>query len=201
MRALRNDERPADSGVTLVEMLVVMILLSIVGTLVVRATLDSHKLVRITNDQTEGLQDVRVASERLSRDLRDARSVLCNPTGTPAALAAADPNCLYHLQMWIDYNSDYVQQAAETVTWELKAGSHAGQYDMTRSVNGSSVTEARTIVTQLAFGYDLQPGATPPAPGAAHTTTVNVNMSYDSELSTGTTTKTVSFTGRLRNVS
>ena len=40
-----------------------------------------------------------------------------------------------------------------------------------------------------------------PAPGAAHTTQVIVGMGYDAVLNSGTVTKTVSFTGRLRNVS
>jgi len=190
-----------DRGLSLVEVLVVMLLLSVVGTLVLRATLDSHKVVRLTDDQTQGLADVRIAAERLGRDIRDARSVVCNPTGTPPALAAADPTCIYHLQLWVDYNSDYVQQADETVTWQLSTSSRPGQFDLVRTVNGSSVVQARTIVTQVAFSYDLQPGSTAPAPGAASPKLVNVNMTYDAVMSYGTTNKTVSFTGRLRNVS
>src|SRR5436305_908383 len=106
MRYLRSlRERRDDAGVTLVETLVAIILISVVSTIVTKAVVDSHKLVRITNDQTQGLTDVRIATERLSRDVRDARSVLCNPTGTPAALTG-DTSCTYHLQLWIDYNSD-----------------------------------------------------------------------------------------------
>ncbi|MGZ6793234.1 MAG: PulJ/GspJ family protein [Mycobacteriales bacterium] len=198
---LSRARRSGDQGVTLVETLIAMILFAIIGTVVTQAVLDTHKLVRATTDQTDGLTDVRVATERLVRDIRDARSVLCNPSGTPAALLP-DTSCTYHLQLWIDYNSDYVQQASETVTWNLRAGAKAGQYDLIRTVSGQpSVVEARTIVRNVAFGYDLLPGATAPAPGAAHTTTVNTNMFYDSVLRSGTSTKTVSVTARLRNVS
>lgn len=198
MQKLRERAR-GEAGTTLIEVLVTVILLGVVGTLVTRAVIDSHKLVRITNDQTQGLSDVRVATERLSRDLRDARSVLCNPSGTPAALLP-DTSCTYHLQLWIDYNSDYVQTPDETVTWNLRSGSSPGQYDLIRTVNGSTVVEARTIVRNVAFSYDLLPGSTPPAPGATHTTTVNVDMFYDAVTNSGTSTKTVSVTGRLRNV-
>lgn len=203
MRSVRIFRRLRDDrGVSLVEVLIVMILLAIVSTLITRAVIDSHKVVRIVEDQTQGLSDVRVASERLGRDIREARSVLCNPAGTPAALAAADPTCQYHLQLWIDYNSDYAQQSNETVTWSLDDSSRPGQFDMVRTVGAANgVVQARTIVVQVAFGYDVAPTATAPPPGAPHTSVVKVNMTYDSNLRSGTQTKTVSFTGRLRNVS
>ena len=201
MARLRRIRTTDDRGVTLVETLIVLVLVGIIGTITTRAVVDSHKVARITEDQTSGLSDVRIAAERLGRDIRDARSVVCNPTGTPAALAAADPTCIYHLQLWVDYNSDYVQQADETVTWQLATSSRPGQYDLIRTVNGAAKTQARTIVTQVAFGYDLQPGATAPAPGAASTKVVNVNMTYDAIKPYGTSNKSVSFTARLRNVS
>lgn len=202
MHRLFRHRPSADAGVSLVETLIVMLLLSIVGTLVTRAVIDTHQIVRLTDDQTQGLADVRIASERLGRDVRQARSVLCNPAGTDTALATADPNCLYHLQLWIDYNSDYAQQAAETVTWRLDPSVNVGQFDLVRAVgSGTGTVQSRVIVTQVAFGYDLQPGAVPPAPGSPHTSTVNVDMTYDAVRGSGTSNKTVSFTARLRNVS
>lgn len=202
MRHLRPRGATSDAGVTLVETLVVMVLLAIVGTLVTRAVMDTHQIVRLTDDQTQGLADVRIASERLGRDVREARSVLCNPAGTPSALASADPNCLYHLQLWIDYNADYAQQVEETVTWRLDPSGDPGHYDLVRAVGtGTGIVQSRTIVTQVAFAYDLQPGAVPPAPGAPHTTRVDVDMTYDAVRNSGTSNKTVSFTARLRNVS
>jgi len=202
MRHFHPRGRTGDAGVTLVEILIVMVLLSIVGTLVTRAVVDSHAIVRITDDQTQGLADVRIASERLGRDVREARSVLCNPAGTPAALAAADVNCDYHLQLWIDYNADYVQQSTETVTWRLDPNTVTGGFNLVRAVgSGTGVVQSRTIVTQVAFDYDLQPGAVPPAPSAPHATRVDVDMTYDAVGNSGTSDKTVSFTARLRNVS
>jgi prepilin-type N-terminal cleavage/methylation domain-containing protein len=203
MRSVHMSRRAhGDRGVTLVETLIVMILLAIVSTLVTRAVIDSHKVVRIVDDQTQGLADVRVASERLGRDIREARSVVCNPSGTPPALVTADPSCQYHLQLWIDYNSDYAQQTDETVTWSLDDSSRPGQYDLVRTVGSATgVVQARTIVVQVAFSYDVAPSPAAPPPGAPHTSVVRVNMTYDSNLRSGTQNKTVSFTGRLRNVS
>ncbi len=199
-RVARSTSPRGDRGVTLVETMVVMILLGVIGSIVLRAVIDSNKLVRITNDQTEGLADVRFATERLTRDVRDARSVLCNPSGTPLALTS-DTTCAYHLQLWIDNNSDYVQQSSETVTWNLRTSATAGHYDLVRTISGATaVVQARTIVQNVAFQYDVAPGSVAPAPGAAHTTTVNVNMFYDPVLGSGTSTKTVSVSARLRNV-
>ena len=196
----RRRSAAGEDGITLVETLAAMILFAVVGTIVAQAVLGSHKLVRITNDQTEGLADVRFATERLSRDVRASRSVLCNPVGTAAALLP-DTACAYHLQLWVDYNSDYKQQASETVTWNLRTSSTTGKYDLVRSIGtGTPVVQARTIVQNVAFTYDLTPGSAVGAPGSPQTSVVNVNMFYDAQLNSGTKTKTVSVTARLRNV-
>jgi prepilin-type N-terminal cleavage/methylation domain-containing protein len=201
MRRVREAlRRRGDEGMSLVEVLVVIMLLGIVGTITLRSVIDSGKLVRIVNDQSDGLADVRIALERVARDARDARSVLCNPAGTPAALLT-DTTCQYHLQLWIDYDSDYVKDTSEVVTWNLQPGSNSGQYDLVRRVqSGTTQVQARTIVSNVAFTYDLPPGATEPVPGDPHTTIVNVNMSYDALTNTGTRTRTVTASARLRNV-
>jgi prepilin-type N-terminal cleavage/methylation domain-containing protein len=197
-----------DDGLTLVELLITMVIMGVVGIIVTSAMVNQNKLFRSTEDQSAGLQDVRVASERLGRDIRDARAVLCNPAGTPAALAAADPTCRSHLQVWIDYNSDYKQQAAETVTWQLRlrvAGCTGSCfYDLVRSVgSATAIVEAHTIINILAFTYDVAPGATQPAPGASHAARVDTEMTYDARKASGDGTgqRTVLFSARLRNVS
>ena len=197
-----------DSGVTLVELSIAMVLMAVVGSLVAGAVVGTHRLVRTTDDQTQGLQDVRVAAERVVRDIRDSRAVLCNPTGTDAALAAADPNCTYHLQLWIDYNANYKLDSGETVTWRLRCADSSGtctsghsHYDFVRAVDGGNqMIEAHTIVEQVAFSYDYPPGATEPAAAAAHTSEVNVNMTYDALLQNGAGSKTTTFSARIRNV-
>lgn len=196
----------SDSGMTLVELSVTVLLMGVIAAFVGTAVVGTHKMFRIGDDQTRGLEQVKVANERLARDIRDARAVLCNPTGTDPALVAADPTCKYHLQLWADYNSDYVQQADETVTWQLQKvmvnGTWNNHYNLVRTVNGSSQVEASAIVQQVAFTYDLQPGATVPAPGATSTNLVNVDMTYDALYTDGDkSNRTTTFSARLRNVS
>jgi prepilin-type N-terminal cleavage/methylation domain-containing protein len=193
-----------DDGMTLPELLISMVLMGAVAAFVSGGLIGAHEIFRSTDDQTQGLQDARVAAERLGRDIRDARAVLCNPAGTPAALVTSDPTCQYHLQLWVDYNSNYKQEPAETVTWRLRLRSGGGPvyYDLVRAVGGATeIVQARTIIEQIAFTYDYPPGATQPPPGAAHATTVNTDMRYDAKRNTGTSSRTVTFSGRLRNVS
>jgi len=198
----RYRERRSEAGVTLVELSVTILLLGVVSLFVSGALIGAEKIFRVGDDQTRGLEQVKVGAERLSRDIRDARAVLCNPAGTPAALAASDPNCTFHLQLWVDYNSDYVQQASETVTWQLQPSSSPGHFNMVRTVNGSSMVEAGAMVRQVAFGYDIAPTSSTPPPGAQQTHVVNVNMTYDALYGSGkSSNRTVSFSDRLRNVS
>ena len=190
-----------DEGLTLVELMITMVIMGVVGIIVTSALVSQNKLFRSTEDQSAGLQDVRVASERLGRDIRDARAVLCNPAGTAAALLT-DTTCQSHLQVWIDYNSDYKQQADETVTWWLRPRGTTGFFDLVRSSGGATaIVEAHTIINNVAFSYDVAPGSTQPAPGATHTARVDTQMTYDSRLNGGTGTRTVLFSARLRNVS
>lgn len=186
----------SDHGFTIAEMSVAIALLSLLGSILAVGVLSTHKAVRITTDETQGLEDVRTASERLARDIRDARGVTVN-----------DPNPAYNasqsqLTVWIDYNSDYVQSADETITWQLmNAGD--GHFNMVRSVkSGGQVVEARTLVSNLAFTYCLASGACTSAPTSTNTDirSVSVDMTYDAVIGSATSSRHVTFQVRLRNV-
>jgi prepilin-type N-terminal cleavage/methylation domain-containing protein len=197
MSHLMNRLRREDRGVSLVELLITIILMGTVSMFVTGAVIDANKAVQVSNNETQGLSDVRIAIERLARDIRDARAVTCDG-------AAADPTCANHLQLWIDYDSNYVENdsTGERITWQLRPRV-SGQYDLVRTAsNGADRVEARTIVQNVAFSYDYPPGTTAPAPGTAHTTLVNVNMYYNAIRAASTpSTRTVSLSVRLRNVS
>lgn len=176
MRRFRRD----DAGVTLVELLVSMALIGVVGLLVTTATITTHRVVRHTDDESQGLSDAKVVSERLGRDLRDARGIA----------SGADA---HHLVLWIDFNSDYIQQSNETITWQLQPNaSSPGHYDVIRTVQGQTqVVEARTLISDIAFTY---------SPAAPATNLVTTSMTYDALLGQGATTRVVTFSTRLRNV-
>lgn len=175
-RSLRAD----DSGMTLVELLIGMILLSMVSALVAAAAVSASAQVRHTSNETQGLDDTKKVVERLGRDIRDARSV---------ALGAD----AHHLVLWIDYNSDYIQQPLETITWQLVADSTSpGHYDVVRSTGaGQSTVEATTLISNLAFTYDA---------AAPATRLVNTTMTYNPILNLTASSRQVTFSERLRNV-
>jgi prepilin-type N-terminal cleavage/methylation domain-containing protein len=177
---VKSFPRNGDDGVTLVELLVTMALMGVVALLVTAATISTHRVVRQTDDESQGLSDAKVVSERLSRDLRDARGIA----------AGADA---HHLVIWIDFNSDYIQQSNETISWQLQSNpGNNGHYDVIRTVQGQQeVVEARTLISDIAFSYS-------PAPPA--TNLVTTSMTYDAILGHGATTRTVTFSTRLRNV-
>src|SRR5690349_4976379 len=104
---MRLPHRGDDAGITLVETLVSMMILSIIGAIVLAATVSTHRTMRASDDDTRGQEDVAVVVDRLTRDIRDARGVVCDG-------AMSDPTCARHLQLWIDYNSDYKQDTSET---------------------------------------------------------------------------------------
>lgn len=185
---------------SLVELLVAMVLISILGAIVSAAVLMSHKQVRIADDEATGLSDTRVVIERLGRDIRVSRGV---------DAGATDAN----LVLWVDYNSDYVRSASaqpdEIVTWSV-VDQGTGQYNTLRSTAGGEVQlQARTLVSDLAFCYLSAPSDDPAdclttplsATDAASTRMVKVTLQYDSALNYGTNERTTSFAERIRNVS
>lgn len=200
MRTLRALLRH-DGGMSLVELLVTMVLLGFLGALVSAAVLISNKQVRISTDEAIGLADTRVVVERLGRDIRGSRGVDAGATSST-------------LSVWIDYNSDYVRNATaqpeEIITWSVVDNGSGTQFNTLRSTAGGAVqTQSRTLVNGLAFCYLAAPSTDPlaclPTPlsaaNAAITRLVTVTLRYDAALNYGTTSRTSSFTERIRNVS
>lgn len=190
-----------EAGTTLVEMLVVMIVLGVVGSVTTAALLSSHKQQRLVDDESQGLADVRVVVERLGRDIREARSIDAGATQSK-------------LVLWIDYNSDYVKdpvnQPAEIVTWQLAAQTTGTRYNVLRQTTPGDVrTEARTLVSNLSFKYASSPitatSTTYPATtglspsDASAVTNVSVDLQYDAIDGAGSS-RITTFSERLRNV-
>src|SRR5438067_11371440 len=111
MRLLRRLRH--DGGMTLVELMVSMLLMGIVGSLVTAGVVNVVNGLRHTDNENQGLSDVRNVAERIARDVRDARGVYSGATQS-------------QLQIWIDYNSDYrIENSTELVTWTVyQTGTH-----------------------------------------------------------------------------
>jgi type II secretory pathway pseudopilin PulG len=198
-----------DDGITLIELLVSMMLLSVVSAVVVTAVVSASRSLRRNENEAQGLSDVRVVTERLGRDIEQARGVSAPGTLAPGETRAQA--CSNRLTLWIDYNSDYIQTVDETVTWVLQGGSN-GHFDVHRIVGSlaapsSNVIEGRTLVSNVAFSYTPYDNATdkcPVLPSStnvpAPTSTVSTSIKYNARAASGGSDKTIDFTNRLRNV-
>ena len=188
---LRDDDR----GMTLVETLVAMLLTGILGGIILAATIATQQSLRTSDNEANGQTDVAFATNLLSRDIRNSRGVVCDG-------AAGDPSCASHLQLWIDGNSNYRKDSGETVTWELVAGADGVHRDLIRTTDaGGSQIAARTIVSEVAFAYDTQPGPNQPAPGQTTTRIVTTEMTYAAGMDTSDEkARVVTFETHLRNV-
>ena len=195
LQRLRND-----TGVTLIETLIVMLLLGVVGSLVTDAVVNSSRNLTHVDDENTGLQDAKVILERMGRDLRDARGIVCDGgLADPAVATSGDPLCRAHLQMWVDSNSDYARQESEVITWRLKGNTDGVHYDVIRTVGSGllgnvavSREEASTLIVNIAFDYD-----TSTQPNDAQV--VHIGMNYDAIVGRGTGFRKVAFSVRLRN--
>ena len=197
VRTVRRDG--ADRGLTLVELLVVMVILGVVGSITSAALLVTHKEQRLTNDESQGLEDVKTVVERLGRDIRQARSIDAGATSSK-------------LVLWIDYNSDYIRdpvnQPGEIVTWQLQTqGGGSNHYNVLRQTTPTDVrVEARTLVSDISFKYFSAPGTTQlnastglTASDAGAVTAVTADLLYNAIAGAGSD-RVTTFTERLRNV-
>ncbi len=194
-RTTHAQRQTDDEGMTLVEVLVSMMLMLVVSALVLSAVISMSKGLRATDDESRGLGDVKTVAERLDRDVRNARGVVCDaaplPDGTP------DPTCQSHLQVWIDSNSNYKLDTGETVTWQLTPFGDGHHFKVIRKVGSVERVEATSLVVNFAFAYDTAPTA---AYTTSRTRSVTTGMTYDALYGAGTEDRSLNFTTRLRNV-
>jgi len=199
MRSARSRWRRSasdDSGITLIELLVTMILLAVVSTLVVTAVTQAGRILTHTDDEAVGLADAKVILDRLGRDIRESRSTVCDGgLADSTDSTSGDPGCAAHLQLWIDANSDYAQQPSEVVTWRLQLNPDGVHFDVWRitGTGPSAVArrQASSLIVRMAFTYD--------AASFDDVQEVTLRMQYDAIIGRGTDVREVAFAARLRN--
>lgn len=183
--------RAREAGMTLVEVLIAMTLFATVGLIAVAQVSSSTRTLIHVDDENRGLADAKVVLDRLSRDIREARGVVCDKgLADPTDPTSADPTCRAHLQLWIDDNSDYLQQPAEVVTWRLthRPDEH---FDVWRVTSAGQHLQASALIVQTLFEYNA---ATPEASNF-----VTVHMMYDAISGLGSGAREAAVSVRLRN--
>jgi prepilin-type N-terminal cleavage/methylation domain-containing protein len=180
------------SGVTLIELLVTMTLLGVVSSLVVVGVQQAGRVLVHNDDENRGLQDAKVILDRLSRDIRQARGVVCDGL-------YGDTYCKEHLQLWIDSDSDYVEDPEEVVTWKLSDNPDGEHYDVWRIQGVAPAVEiprlqASALIVKTLFYYDVGPNKDP-SPARL----VSLKMQYDAIVGRGVNIKEAAVSVRLRN--
>jgi prepilin-type N-terminal cleavage/methylation domain-containing protein len=186
-----------EAGLTLVELLVTMFLISVISSLVLGAVVQSSRVLVRNEDEERGLQDAKVILDRLGRDVRESRGVVCDAgLADPTDSTSSDPSCQSHLQLWVDSNSDYMQQDAEVITWRLQQNPDGQHFDVWRVVGPDAAPvsrqrQASTLIVKFAFTYDNA--------DFSKVQQVNMRMHYDAFVDRGSGERWVAFSARLRN--
>jgi prepilin-type N-terminal cleavage/methylation domain-containing protein len=211
---MRIERLHDDDGMTVIELLVAMLLLGVVSSLVVVGVRDAVRILTQTDDENRGLQDAKVILDRLSRDIREARGVVCDDpapaVGDPVVDAQGLPTrCPDYVQLWIDDDSDYLEDTGEVVTWELTESADGIHFDVWRckgALGGSPCDaeatgvqrklQASALIVRTLFNYADVAG-NPVQPEDA--TLVRLRMDYDAIAGRGVDVKQASVSARLRN--
>lgn len=171
-RRLLADER----GITFVEMMVGTAISAIVGSLLIAALSMVTRVDRFTRQDSQALGELRTATERFQKEMRQARKVYADSTATS-------------VHFWVDYNRDNQQNQSEKLTWSQETVS--GETRLVRTNDaGSSFIEAVDLVPGSLFLYN-------PAP--EDTTIVTITLTADVSSGSQPSGRTVRTRVRLRN--
>jgi prepilin-type N-terminal cleavage/methylation domain-containing protein len=170
-----------DAGFTLIELLVVVAMTVAIGLIAFEGFTSGLGALARTDDDSRGQADITVASERLSRDLRQGRGI--------AAGSSAG-----QLTIWIDADADYAASPAELVTWRaVPAPGSPGHFLLERAEGtGAGIPVGNTLVSDVTFAYD--------AADVTRSRVVTVTLEFDAIVGRYLEPKHVTFEIRLRNV-
>jgi Tfp pilus assembly protein PilW len=144
MRRSRR-HRDGETGMTLVELLVVVLLTGIIAAVMVAAFIVTTRSDRQTGQDAQSLANLRIATDRIEKDLRQARRVYMDSNAT-------------RLRIWVDSDRDNQQDLAERITFSLTTDN-----GLAPAVGGSTATLRRTTAAPgapnmiMASGMQLFP--------------------------------------------
>jgi type II secretory pathway pseudopilin PulG len=174
---LRQDER----GITFVEMIVATAISAMVGSLLIAGLSMVTRVDRFTSQDSQALADLRTASERFQKEMRQARKVY----------QADPPSTGTTVQFWVDYNRNNQQDLAERIIWRLETAS-SGKVRLVRTSKAGEAPfiEAANLVAGSSFAYNVAP---------PNTTVVTMTLSADVSGGDQPSARTVRTRVRLRN--
>lgn len=133
----RRGRLHADDGVTLIELMVSMLIASLVAVVFVTWMSSAVTTANLHRDDDRAVQDLRLAKDRLTRELRMADGLL-----VAEALLVT---------MWVDENSDGVVDIGEVITWTITGG---GELVRSTDAGDSFVVMREVVVVESGFTFD-----------------------------------------------
>jgi len=186
-----------DSGLTLVELLISMVLSLILAGVLVAAIVTSLNVAGATSDSIKTTVDVQLVSSYLARDAQGAAgtdpNTLQRPEGTGVSVTSGDwggcsqPGTLIARFSWID-RLDIRTEREITSTWALN-GAELSRLYCVDGEKKAAIVLGRTLVSAAA-----QCAPTPDCTGEP--TTISLTVAGRSEKSTYTTTLSASLRAR-----
>ncbi len=168
-----------DDGISLAETMTAMALFTVVGAMSAGFLVSQHGTTRRFEDTRQSTNTVRMASDQLSREAREARAVRYGSSGS-------------RLLLWVDTDGDGSAFPGELITWRLDAQAD-GTVSLLRST-AAAPTAVRTVATGLtpasAFTFDGNP---------ATTRLITITLESDADAQAGSRPARTVSSVRLRN--
>lgn len=182
MRRRLQDE----GGFTLVELMVTMLLVGIIGSATLAVTTSALRSQRFAIGQRVAMDDSRTAVDRMLKEVRGARRVYDDSTGT-------------RLHVWVDADVDNVQDTSEQVVYEIVPSGGSARLQRSTAADAAGGIPPRTVVfnvdpTSPGFAYTPVPSPTTP------TRLVAIELRTAQTGAADAPTVSVSTNVRLRNV-
>jgi len=179
---LRGDRQQRDSGFSLVEMLVVVMLLGVISAMVMTMVIQATKTAAKQENQTHTLSSAKVALERITREIRGANSLV---TTTPQEVAFVTRTTTQRTATRILVRTtgtakDLVQMDAVT---DIATGA-AISSGTTVILGGLAGGNSEAVFTYYAGdyygeGHPQTVALSPPSPATARTIGVRVRLDRD----------------------
>jgi Tfp pilus assembly protein PilE len=177
-----KDER----GITFVEMMVASAISAVVGLLLIAALSMVTRVDKFTREDSEGLGELRTATERFQKEMRQARKVY-DSTDLPASTATI-------VHFWVDYNRDNQQNADERIIWRLETMSSGMRLVRTNEQKEAASEDPFIQAVGLVSGSSFSYAPAPPA-----TTAVTLTLRADVSSGSQPSVRTIRTQVRLRN--
>jgi hypothetical protein len=167
-------------------MMIATAISAIVGSLLIAALSMVMRVDRFTREDSQGLAELRTATERFQKEMRQARKIY-DAANAPASTATT-------VHFWVDYNLDNQQDLNERIIWRLETLSSGMRLVRTDEAKEEAsqppFIEAVDLVSGSSFSY---------APAPPDTTVVTLTLRADVSSGNQPSARTVRTRVRLRN--